>query len=286
MFHREPNRDSSLPGKKMVHKPVLDGRFRDRQANHIENRQRLHSDNEVPQMETSQNFLLPLTKRDFYTRKDTARKNLLGYLYTRQPVLHRSYSFVAGEKPINEPGLPKIASFSREKSNLDLSKSRNRSYEMTHHELGLGQPSKIGKVREFLKSGSSRSICSVKKENRSPQRSRTNSNKMTLPEIIEDLNNNEKYVNDTYSEEESFDRPRGSDQVITFVPSRLIGNEPKVYPSRHRPITPNLLKKLDKLKIPNRIRTQDWVKMLPSDTRAYIGESRINAQYVPEDVDD
>lgn len=60
----------------------------------------------------------------------------------------------------------------------------------------------------------------------------------------------------------------------------------QLFPSRHRPLTPNLLKKLDRLKIPNRIRTKDWIDMLPSDTRAYIGESRINAQYVPDDIND
>ncbi|XP_048745558.1 uncharacterized protein LOC125658359 [Ostrea edulis] len=285
MFHGEPKRENTAPGTRIVHQPVLDGRMRNRHSSNLEHRQRLHSDNEVSQLETSHNFLLPLSKRDFYTRKDTARKNLLGYLYTRQPVLHRSYSFIAGEKPINEPGLPKIASFSREKTNLDVSKSKTRSNEMTQHEMNVRQ-AKAGKVREFLKSGSTRSVTSVRKDDASPQRSRTNSNKMTLPDINEDLNNNEKYVDDAYSDNESWDKPRGGDKLLSFVPSRFVGHEFKVFSSKHRPITPNLLKKLDKLKLPNRTRTQEWVKMLPSDTRAHIGESRINAQYVPEDLNE
>jgi hypothetical protein len=200
-------------------------------------------------------------------------------------VLHRSYSFIAGEKPINEPGLPKIATFSREKTNLDLSKSKNRNNEVNQHETNI-RFVKAGKVREFLKSGSTRSITSVRKDELSPQRSRTNSNKITLPDINEDLNNNEKYVDDKYSDNDSWERPRGGEKLLSFVPSRFVGHEFKVHTFKHRPLTPNLLKKLDKLKVPNRTRTHEWVKMLPSDTRAYIGESRINAQHIPEDLND
>lgn len=285
MFHGEPKPDRTSSGSRMVHQPVLDGRFRNRQSHSSENRTHVYSDTEVSPIETSPNFLLPLTKRDFYTRKDTARKNLLGYLYTRQPPLHRSYSFIAGEKPTNEPGLPKIASFSREKTNVDPNKSKSRSFDLTHHDVNINQ-FKVSQVREFLKSGSTRSNHSLINDNGSPERSRSNSNKIFFPDITEDVNNNHKYVNDTCSNEDLFERPQKGDKVITFVPSRLVGNEAKLFPSRHRPLTPNLLKKLDRLKIPTRIRTKDWIDMLPSDTRAYIGESRINAQYVPEDLND
>lgn len=280
MFQGDSKQGKTSTGSRMVHQPILDGRFRNR---HNSAEEHGHLVNAVPQMETAHNFLLPLTKRDFYSKKDTARKNLLGYLYTRQPVLHRSYSFIAGEKPVNEPGLPKIASFSREKTIVDPNKSRSRSYDLTHQDLNMSH-AKLGKVREFLKSGSSRSNQTIGIDDRSPQRSRTNSNRLVFPGITEDVNNNEKYADDTYSDEGSNGRPKKRDEVITFVPSRLLGNELKATPSKYRPITPNMLKKLDRLKLPSRIRTKEWIDMLPSDSRAYIGESRINAQYVPEDL--
>lgn len=93
---------------------------------------------------------------------------------------------------------------------------------------------------------------------------------------MEDVNNNDKYVNDVCLNEDLFERFQKGEKVIIFVLFRFVGNEVKLFFFWYRFLILNLLKKFDRLKIFNWICMKDWIDMLFLDIRVYIGELCIN----------
>lgn len=182
----------------------------------------------------------------FKRRKDAARKNLINLLYTK----HRDgkYSFSCCDECINsDVRFPRVNSFERSVrretlGNSDSSKtySANRC---TSLELldGTGQSDQYSR-EEYAVYGKSKS------------------QHISLPEIIMEFNieanisrSNAPFVET--NEEERFSGATYEDYLkrmkyTRFNPCR----------SKHRPVTPGLLDSLNKLKLPSKVKTEQWVR--------------------------
>ena len=259
-----------LPNTVGYHQPVIDGSQRKRIAarnmirthHQYENKMLLNSYGESTHLSNSSHEYHSLPKRYFFTRKDTARKNLMGNLFTRQPTICRSNSFVAGEKTSNETLMfPKLNSFNKERTD-GIGKQPNRP-------KVAGENDKILKrQRKRNRSGSGDTAAKVSARG-SP--SRPGTQKISLPDLIMDIQAEVgKECSTGISEsgsESDFEHEHNHKDVASFM-SKHLTKGGKIFPAKHRPITPGLLDRLAQLKLPSRVRTEQWLRRLPSDPRA------------------
>lgn len=186
------------------------------------------------------------------SKKDHARKNLMGYLYSRQPTINRSNSFLVGEKP-PEPGLPSVKykntpkNFERQRTILFEQRIMPPNYNNENKTIG---------------------------RRRSAGSHRPGSNKFSLPEIMRDIYSSAAKL-DNHEEEYDNDFPSSEDNSIDIAKNIIPLEFPKyqkstkVYPPNHRPITPGLIEKLNKMKVSTRNRTEQWIKEMPDDPKKY-----------------
>ncbi|KAK3096105.1 hypothetical protein FSP39_023283 [Pinctada imbricata] len=283
MYHEFSRQTTgAIPDNNGYHQPIIDGS----QRKHVvireeirtlpkrDGKQLLNSYGDSPLMSGSSQELFPLTKKDFCTRKDTARKNLMGFLYSRQPTITRSNSFIAGEKPSNDSTtFPRLHSLvSRERTSIEgLIRKQNKNKRTKFAFINVvDNPSSANQVKSKYKSTTD------------PVNSRPGTQKVSLPDLIMDLNAQveQKKVEQSVSSDSASDsdydhhdpklRDGGQEEhgVVSFL-SKHVTNGGKIYPARHRPLTPGLLDRLGKLKLPSRVRTEQWVRRLPADTRLY-----------------
>lgn len=193
------------------------------------------------------------------SKKDHARKNLMGYLYSRQPTINRSNSFIVGEKPA-EPGLPSV------------------KYKNT--------PKNFERQRTIL--FEQRIPLSYTNDNQPPSRRRSagsnrpGSNKFSLPEIMRDIYSSAAKL-DNHEEEfdEEFPSSDGNSMTENITPLNFSKKPVKIYPPNHRPITPGLIEKLNKMKVSSRHRTEQWVKEIPDDPKKTQEYRRKGRHYDP-----
>lgn len=185
------------------------------------------------------------------SKKDVARRNLMGYLYSRQPTINRSNSFIVGEKP-PEPGLPCVKykntpkNFERQKT-LFVEQRRPSS---------LNSKKSIDPVERRTSAGSTR----------------PNSNKFSLPEIMRDIYSSAAKINNHEDEYEEVPFSEDNNDIdiaenLTSLDFPKYHKSIKVYPPNHRPITPGLIDKLNKMKVNTRNRTEHWVRQIPEEQK-------------------
>lgn len=188
------------------------------------------------------------------SKKDMARKNLMGYLYSRQPTISRSNSFIAGEKP-TEPGLPTVKytntpkGFERQRTSL----------------LEQRRPPSLDRKKSIL--------CDEHSRRRSAGSGRPDSNRFSLPEIIRDIYSSAAKLDSPEMAEEEFRSSDGNSIDIGENVSSLTvpryHKSIKLYPPNHRPITPGLIEKLNKMKVSTRNRTEQWLRQMPESQLRY-----------------
>lgn len=188
------------------------------------------------------------------SKKDMARKNLMGYLYSRQPTISRSNSFIAGEKP-TEPGLPTVKytntpkGFERQRTSLQEQR----------------RPPSLDRKKSIL--------CDEHSRRRSAGSGRPDSNKFSLPEIIRDIYSSAAKLDSPEMAEEEFRSSDGNSIDIGENVSSLTvpryHKSIKLYPPNHRPITPGLIEKLNKMKVSTRNRTEQWLRQMPESQLRY-----------------
>lgn len=209
---------------------------------------------------------------DFVSRRDTARRNLMGHLYTRQPVLKRSYSFVAGERPATETLLPQLnrrekhsaISFNSEKYAKPVRPVRNpKQGERNTVKRNGGVQSPSGK-KTVTTSGT-----------------RPGSHQISLPELINDINRLHS-PGDSDGEDSDGGHKIPLD-LIRSMDRKPLSGPIKTKAVRYRPITPGVIEKLNKLRLSSKIRTEQWVKTLPLDYRATYSELADDNQTEPSE---
>lgn len=187
------------------------------------------------------------------SKKDLARKNLMGYLYARQPTISRSNSFIVGEKPL-EAGLPNV-----KYKNTPKGFERQRT-------LLLEQ-------RRPPSLNSRKSNCEAADRRKSASSIRPDSNKLSLPEIMRDIYSSAAKLDSPEEIDEDFQSSEGNslDIAENVIPLAIpkYHKAVKVFPPNHRPITPGLIEKLNKMKLPPKKLTEQWLRQMPEEHKRY-----------------
>ncbi|XP_033757183.1 uncharacterized protein LOC117339601 [Pecten maximus] len=208
---------------------------------------------------------------DFVSRRDTARRNLMGHLYTRQPVLKRSYSFVAGERPATETLLPQL--HRREKHSaisFNSEKYTKPGRTVNKRDLKQWQADKnTGKQNGVVQSPAG-------KNQKTTNGTRPGSHQISLPELINDINMSSRLHSPGDSDgEDANSAQKGPLELIRSMEMKP-SSPVKSKSVKYRPITPGVIEKLNKLRLSSKIRTEQWVKTLPLDYRAAYSEADDN----------
>ncbi|XP_021361123.1 uncharacterized protein LOC110455360 [Mizuhopecten yessoensis] len=212
---------------------------------------------------------------DLVSRKDTARRNLMGHLYTRQPVLKRSYSFVAGERPATETLLPSL-------------QRREKHSAISFNSERYTKPGRNVNVRDLKqwqsdKNAGKRNGCVQPGKNGTPNQKALNggrpgSHQISLPELINDINMSSRLHSPGDSDGEDSASAHGHKGPLDLIRSMDMkpASPVKSKAVRYRPITPGVIEKLNKLRLSSKVRTEQWVKTLPLDYRAAYSETDDN----------
>ncbi|XP_060064541.1 uncharacterized protein LOC132544904 [Ylistrum balloti] len=211
---------------------------------------------------------------DFVSRRDTARRNLMGHLYTRQPVLKRSYSFVAGERPSTETLLPQL--HRREKhSAISFNSEKYTKPGRTVYIRNAKQwqaDKNVEKRNGVVQSPAGKNSANHKSLNTNG--GRPGSHQISLPELINDINNSSRIHSPGDSDDEDSNSVHGRNGPYHLI--RSMDVKPtiplKSKTVKYRPITPGVIEKLNKLRLSSKLRTEQWVKTLPLDYRAAYSE--------------
>lgn len=201
-------------------------------------------------------------------RKNAARRNLLGSIYTKHNDVQRSYTFVAGERPQVEIRFPKVY-FSDSQPKMERkqlsggqispSRSSRRSTDVSSTSAGA-----------LIRSSTSPST------NKPVQRSK--SHKLSLPEIIMEFNieantgqeaRRNHVITPTEDDEDEREFAAPYEEFLNR-PRNILNNPCR---SKYRPVTPGLLESLNKLRMPSKVRTEQWIKSSQSTQKSYCGNN-------------
>lgn len=194
-------------------------------------------------------------------RKETARRQLLGSIYTKHKTVGRSFSFVAGERPPVQIRFPRVHCKDKvADDNVNAGRMPSK-------------PSLPQTKRRHSKISDNATTSGVSNAKSRPVH-RTNSQKLSLPDIIMDFNaevnlaatDRPRDVLTQDTESENDDRMLGASYEEYFKP-RLSVNSP--YKAKHRPVTPGLLESLNKLRLPSKVKTEQWLKSSQSVQKSY-----------------
>ena len=203
---------------------------------------------------TANGSISPQTRTKSFTRKDTARKCLLGSINTRLSVVRHSSPILSGEPMRHDIKFPKVNKSVRThglkvtKNEQKSSRSQSSSRALSHS----GEISDDTKSQDvFVRNGK---IISGSKHS---------AHGLNLPEIIIEFNIETNMVSNPELARTSPELPEDE---------RAIGAPYEEYLSKHkysncnpcrakyRPVTPELLESLNKLKVPSKARTEQWLK--------------------------
>jgi len=177
-----------------------------------------------------------LQRKDVWSRKYVARRNLMGHLYARQPPMKRSYSFVAGEKPPNESIFPQLQ---RKQASADRCVRQKSETARKVRRNDESSSKKVEKTNVVHRSGTE--------------------GKISLPELINDINMSARLKSGGIESVSSNEQ----DELEDSNGLRIHSGKVKTY--KYRPITPGLIDKLNKLRLSSRCRTEQWINALPLD---------------------
>lgn len=216
-------------------------------------------------------------------RRDAARKNLMGTLQGRQPQMSRSYTYVGSEKTLPLAKVHYDSRVVQENNSPKLLKRSRGSFTLKNgalqSEFENDKPESVYSSSHDINGGTTHS-------HRSPPQ-KPHTRRVNLPEIIRELNvgakrtaaatSPEKYSNLPYDYE--FDDTTINDDVSNSFQSNFQSTATaSLYLLKHRPITPGLINRLDRLKLPTHTRTEEWVRALPLEKRVQNNENyRIGA---------
>ena len=194
-------------------------------------------------------------------RKETARRQLLGSIYTKHKAVGRSFSFVAGEIPQSQIRLPRVHYKDKtEKEMLNDQASNKRG--ALHTNTGYSRLSDNKTTSGVIDADIRKPV------------HRTNSQKLSLPDIIMDFNMETNTItndrihgtNEQDSESEDDVRAIGASYEDYLKPKLSLNNP---YKAKYRPVTPGLLDSLNKLKLPSKVKTEQWLKSSQSVQKSY-----------------
>ena len=204
-------------------------------------------------------------------RKETARRQLLSSIYTKHKTVGRSFSFVAGEKRPDHIRFPRVFNNEQiDKHSRDIA-ARER-VNANHFSTKSTSPHV---KRRHLKTCHSTTTSGVDNTTSKPVH-RTNSQKISLPDIIMDFNievnmaANEQYNDNIDADRERSERMIGASYEKYLKPKLSLNNP---YNAKHRPVTPGLLDSLNKLKLPSKVKTERWLKDSQTVQKSYCAGS-------------
>lgn len=206
-------------------------------------------------------------------RKETARRQLLGSIYTKHKTVGRSFSFVAGERPPVHIRFPKV--------NHRDEKNEERKQKSVKDPIAVKQISPRLSVpqskRRHSKVSNSTTSSGLSNINSKPVH-RSNSQKISLPDIIMDFNLEVNMaVNDKHHESMSLDSDsERNERLIGASYEDYLKPKPSLhnpYKAKHRPVTPGLLDSLNKLKLPSKVKTEQWLKSSQTVQKSYCAGS-------------
>ena len=204
-------------------------------------------------------------------RKETARRQLLCSIYTKHKMVGRSFSFVAGEKRHVNIRFPRV--YSNEQNEKQSKDTTTREKDVVK-QISPKTTSPHSK-RRHSKTAHSTTTSGLDNAKSKPVH-RTNSQKISLPDIIMDFNieanmaANEQYNDTLDSGSERNERIIGASYEKYLKPKLSLNNP---YSAKHRPVTPGLLDSLNKLKLPSKVKTERWLKDSQTVQKSYCAGS-------------
>ncbi|KAL3865039.1 hypothetical protein ACJMK2_006672 [Sinanodonta woodiana] len=223
-------------------------------------------------------------KQEIARRKDTARRHLMGTLYTKHSPVTRSFSFVAGERPpvhsIRFPRMILKDSEERVSRKADINPRRKISVE--------NQSAVKHRLTHDISDWTSASISQTDFS----KKSRPDSQKISLPDIIMDFNlsasmlaaNRDKRIENIDSDDAK-EEDDGHVMVEDMMISDLSNDEflrkkrslTRLCHGIHRPVTPGLLDSLNKMKLSSKTKTEQWIKTISQNQMSFYDNYRIDS---------
>ena len=204
-------------------------------------------------------------------RKVTARRQLLCSIYTKHKPVGRSFSFVAGEKPPVYIRFPRVYNKDERDKQSKETATKERAVVKQISPKTTSTPSKR-RHSKISPSTTSSGLDNVK----SKPVHRTNSQRISLPDIIMDFNievnmaANDQHNDTLDSDSEKNERIIGASYEKYLKPKLSVNNP---YNAKHRPVTPGLLDSLNKLKLPSKVKTERWLKDSQTAQKSYCAGS-------------
>ena len=202
-------------------------------------------------------------------RKDTARRQLMCSMYSKHNSVKRSFSFVAGERPADM----KFPSVNYHEDETKWTRDRKNK---TGNQNGRNVQVNTSTSHKYLSSGTKNN--SNQRQN-GASHSVTN-NRISLPDIIMDFNfetnmtqNGQQTVMTSLSDsdDDDFERALGAPYEEYLKKTKLLAYNP--CKARHRPITPGLLESLNKLRLPSKTKTEQWLKSVTNTRKSYCNDN-------------
>lgn len=191
-------------------------------------------------------------------RKDTARKCLLGSINTRFNDVRHSSPGVVGEPMRHDIKFPKVNKISRGNGQKVLQNDRSNYSQSSSRALSRSDDSQDLPFKNVSKSSN---------------------HGLNLPEIIMEFNieANMAASGDRYEHSRSTSEVFEDERAIGFPYEEFLrrSNYSNYNPCRakYRPVTPGLLESLNKLKVPSKMRTEQWLKSTQYLQKSHCGHA-------------
>lgn len=191
-------------------------------------------------------------------RKEAARRSLIDSIYTKHGDLKYSFPCVSYEKINSEIKFPRVNSTERSVRRVDYAvtnsnrRSKNDSSKTSSPNPSLEIPDESGRSDHLSRNGHTGNYRNSSSQN------------VSLPEIIMEFNIETNYSGvgtrmvSPATEMNGDERALGAPYEEYL--KRMRYNKFNPCRSRHRPVTPGLLESLSKLRVPSKVKTEQWLK--------------------------
>lgn len=209
-----------------------------------------------------------LQRRRSLKRKEAARRNLIDSIHTRQCDVRYSLPCLPSERVKSEVKFPRVNSKTRSVRGYSDFYTNNDN-KISKHEITPNSLTEIadesGRTASTGRNGSFRYV------------NKSNGQSISLPEIIMEFNLETSMAVGTGDVRVMSPSPEfHDDERVLGAPyeeylKRAKYNNLNPCRSRHRPVTPGLLDSLNKLKVPSKVKTEQWVRSTQSMQKSLKG---------------
>ncbi|KAK3593074.1 hypothetical protein CHS0354_038097 [Potamilus streckersoni] len=223
-------------------------------------------------------------KQEIARRKDTARRHLMGTLYTKHSPVRRSFSFVAGERPpVHSIRFPRMTLKDSEE------RASRKACVIPRRKISVEKQSSI---KHRLSNDASEWTSASISQTDATNKSFPDSQKISLPDIIMDFNlsasmlaaNRDRRIEDIDSDDAKEEND-GHIKVENMLISDLSNDEflrkkrsrNKLCHGKHRPVTPGLLDSLSKMKLSSKTKTEQWISTLSQNRMYFYDNYRLDS---------